>query len=359
MPEAHQGLGNLCAAAGDPALAWHHWRLGYQDRVFQSWAFRGTAAPLRLLLPISVAGGNLRARSFVDDSRFAVTTVAMPFWTPEHGLPPHDLVLNAISDADLCADDLAQTAMLVAASGAPVLNHPAAVAGTGRLANATRLAALPDIMVPQMALMPRAQLIGPDAATVLAQAGFTFPLLLRAPGFHTGQHFHHVNGQAAVAAVASGLPGPTVLAIEFLDASGPDGYVRKGRVMSIGGALYPLHWAVSPEWKVHYFNAGMAGNAAHRAEEARFLADMPGFLGPRAMAALHAVAATIGLDYAGIDFARAEDGRLMLFEANATMVILPPPDDAIWHYRRAAAAAALEAAARLCVRAATGTEEGW
>ncbi len=355
MPEAHQGLGNLCAAAGDTAQAWQHWRLGYRDRVFNAWAYRGNAAPVRVLLPISVAGGNLRARCFLDDSIFAVTTVAMPFWTPSHGLPPHDLVLNAISDADLCANDLTQTAVLAAQSGARVLNHPDAVSATGRLANAARLAALPDIVVPRMALLPRVALARPGGAAILAQAGFTFPLLLRAPGFHTGQHFHRVHRPEAVAEVAAGLPGQSVLAIEYLDAMGADFYARKGRVMSIGGALYPLHWAASPDWKVHYFTAGMAGNAAHRAEEARFLADMSGFLGPRAVAALHAVAETIGLDYAGIDCARAQDGRLMLFEANATMVILPPPEGEMWDYRRPAAAAALEAAARLCAAAAGAT----
>ncbi len=359
MPEAHQGLGNLRAAAGDTAEAWYHWRLGYTDRVFNAWAYHGNAAPLRVVLPISVAGGNLRARTFLDDSVFAVTAVAMPFWTPAHGLPPHDLVLNAISDADLCAGDLTQTAVLAAQSGAPVLNHPDAVAGTGRLANAARFADSPDIVVPSMTLLPRARLMAADAGAMLAQAGLGFPLLLRAPGFHTGQHFRRVDQPAALAAAAGELPGQTVLAIAYLDATGADGYARKGRVMSIGGELYPVHWAISPEWKVHYFTAGMGGNAAHRAEEARFLADMPGFLGPRAMAALHGVAGALGLDYAGIDFALAADGRLMLFEANATMVILSPPEGAIWDYRRPAAAAALAAAGRLCASAAgrgRGTE---
>ncbi len=40
----------------------------------------------------------------------------------------------------------------------------------------------------------------------------------------------------------------------------------------------------------------------HRAEEARFLEDMPGVLGPRAMAALAEIQNVLGLDYAGIDF---------------------------------------------------------
>jgi hypothetical protein len=37
----------------------------------------------------------------------------------------------------------------------------------------------------------------------------------------------------------------------------------------------------------------------------------------------------------------------MLFEANATMVIVPPPPDPIWNYRRAAIDRALDAARRL------------
>ena len=46
----------------------------------------------------------------------------------------------------------------------------------------------------------------------------------------------------------------------------------------------------------------------------------------------------LGLDYAGIDFALNADGEVLLFEANATMVILPPGPDARWDYRRAAIA---------------------
>jgi len=156
-----------------------------------------------------------------------------------------------------------------------------------------------------------------------------------------------VERPADLAAAAQALPGKALLVIDFLDAAGRDGRVRKGRVMAIGGQLYPLHWAASADWKVHYFTAGMAESAAHRAEEAAFLADMPGFLGGRVMAALAAIADRLGLDYGGIDFATDADGRLLLFEANATMAIVAPPPDPIWDYRRPAAAAAVDAARRL------------
>ncbi len=77
---------------------------------------------------------------------------------------------------------------------------------------------------------------------------------------------------------------------------------------------------------MHYFSAEMAGNAEHQAEEEAFLSDMPRVLGPTAMRALEHVRDALGLDYGGIDFALSRNGEILLFEANATMLIrLPGP----------------------------------
>jgi hypothetical protein len=81
----------------------------------------------------------------------------------------------------------------------------------------------------------------------------------------------------------------------------------------------------------------MADFPEHRAEDAAFLADMPGVLGARAMDALKSIQNTLGLDYAGIDFGLSRNGELLLFEANATMVVNPPEPDERWAYRRPAA----------------------
>ena len=103
---------------------------------------------------------------------------------------------------------------------------------------------------------------------------------------------------------------------------------------------------------MHYFTAGMAADAAHREEERRFLNDMAGVLGAPAMAALIGIAEAMGLDYAGVDFALAPDGRVLLFEANATMAIVPPGEDLMWDYRRPAVAAVQDAARRMLARRA-------
>jgi glutathione synthase/RimK-type ligase-like ATP-grasp enzyme len=74
---------------------------------------------------------------------------------------------------------------------------------------------------------------------------------------------------------------------------------------------------------------------------------MPGVLGARAMAALAGISAKLGLDYAGIDFGLAADGSVLLFEANATMVVNPPEPDPMWEYRRPAIDAVLSAVKRM------------
>ena len=116
-----------------------------------------------------------------------------------------------------------------------------------------------------------------------------------------------------------------VLAIEWLDSAGADGMFRKYRAMLLDGEIYPLHLAVSQRWKVHYFSADMATSEAYRAEELRYLSDPAGAIGGRAMMALQRIGEALGLDYAGIDFAVSADGTVLVFEANATMRIVPPP----------------------------------
>ncbi len=253
---------------------------------------------------------------------------------PARPLPAHALIFNAIGDADLCPVALGKAAEVAARSAAPIVNAPAAVALTTRAGTAQRLAGVPGLVAPEIRTLRRAE---------LGDARLGFPRLVRAPGFHTGQHFVRVERPEDLAAAIADLPGDELLAIQPLDARGADGRFRKYRVMMIGGALYPLHLAISPDWKVHYFSAAMAECAAARAEEARFLADMPGVLGPRAMAALGAIGARLGLDYGGVDFGLSASGEVLLFEANAGMVIQPAGPEPIWDYRRAPIGRALAA----------------
>jgi glutathione synthase/RimK-type ligase-like ATP-grasp enzyme len=334
--EAHQGLSYLLDGI-DEAKAARHRDLGFSSRALTTTPYRGRGRPIRVLRLVSARGGNIPLRHILDDRVFAIDTLVCEYADAVGDLPGHDLVFNAIGDADRCGEALAAAARIVAATSAKVLNPPERVQLTTRAATLRRLSALPGVVAPHSAMLSRATLAGG------VPAGFALPVLLRSPGYHTGQHFCRIDSVDELPAQLAALPGDPLLAIEYFAATEADGWFRKYRVMLIGGQLLPLHLAISADWKVHYYTAGMEARPQHRAEEARFLADMAGVLGPVAIAALAAIGATLGLDYAGVDFALAPDGRLLLFEANAAMTIVPPAEGAMWDYRRPATSRALAA----------------
>ena len=345
---AHQGMARLLALLGNDAAALPHWERGFSGHAVVSRHYRGIEPGLDVLFLAAARGGNVRLRPWMDDRIFAVTVIYADYYDITHKLPPHRLVVNAIGDADLCREALARAQAIVAQSHAPVINHPTRVQETGRVAISRLCSGIVGLVAPRIALTSRTAL--------LTTVPTTFPLLLRAPGFHTGQHFVRVDAPEDLAPALTLLPGDELFAIEYLNASFTDGMTRKYRVMFIDGAIYPWHLAIATDWKVHYYTAAMADHPAHREEEKRFLGNMPEVLGGRAMAALRALQHRMALDYAGVDFALAPDGGVLLFEANATMTMNAPPPEGIWDYRRAAVAAAQKAAAEMLRRRAQAAE---
>lgn len=350
---AHQGLSAVFLETGEEEAMRHHRELGFRGQPVKTFAYRGDTEPVPLLLLVSSMRGDIPWRRLIDDRVFLVTTLAPAFYNSATELPPHQLVFNVIGDTDSCQADLEAAQSLLRHATGPVINPPAAVLATGRMANAERLRGLPGLVTPRIALLPRATLASAGAIEALAKNGLGFPLLLRRPGFHTGKHFGRVGDPDALPSAVAALPGNELMAIEYLNAYGSDGCGRKYRVMMIDGQLYPLHLAISEDWKVHYFTAAMAGHPAHQAEEAAFLNDMPKVLGGKAVAALQSIQAALGLDFGGVDFGIDTAGNVLLFEANPTMLINPPDADAQWDYRRAAIDRALEAARRMLVARAT------
>jgi Tetratricopeptide repeat len=257
LAEAHQGLGNLLAELGHEEAAARHQRLGLGDVQVTELPYRGEAQPVEVLLLVSGRKGDVPIRHLLNDKIFRTFVVLPNVYDPDAPLPAHDLMFNAIGDADSCAVALDRAVTLMDRTFAPVINSPAAVLATKRAANSRRLAEIPGV-------------------------------------------------------------------VTWGDARGAEGKHRKDRVMIIDGWLYPL-----------LLTADVAEDQ-QRAEEAKFLRDMRGVLGPRAMAALADIQEALDLDYAGIDFGLSDDGEVLLVEASASVTAVAPGRDQRWDHRRAA-----------------------
>jgi len=274
----------------------------------------------------------------LDKKSFVGLEIISDFYDPSVPLPPHQLILNAIGDADHCATSLEAAGQILEGNIGPLLNSPDKIQNTGRADNARLLGTLEGVVTPRIVTFPREILARATASVALEEHGLTFPLLLRAPGFHGGSHFVRVEDSNGLAPAVAALPGQNLMALEYLDTRDDDGKVRKYRVMMIDGKLYPLHKAISHHWMIHYFSAEMMNSPEHRAEDEAFLENMPGVLGEHAMRGLERICATLGLDYGGADFSLGRDGEVLLFEANATMIVPAAGKEEKWSYRRRAVA---------------------
>jgi hypothetical protein len=347
---AHQGLALVLQDEGDLEAARFHRDMGFSGNALVRRPYRGAGKAISVLQLVSARGGNVPTDGLLNDLSYDVTSIYAEYFDLQSDLPAHDVVFNAIGDADLCRDALGRAIDICGKTDRPVLNWPARVVPTGRADTAARLGSIPNVRTACVRVLP--------SSTMREMEDITFPILIRRPGYHTGQHFHRIDTRIALIATLDAFDklGPgDLLMIDYMDARGADGMARKYRVMFIDGRLYPLHLAISHDWKVHYFTAAMADDAAYRAEEQRFLDDPAAVLGLAGIAALQAIADRLGLDYAGIDFGLADDGTILVFEVNATMVLIPPSPDPVWDYRRLAIGQAFQAVADMLTRRLTAT----
>lgn len=343
-PKAHQGLALLLSELGEEDKAVEHRIKGFRHDPVLRFPYYGSGNPIELLVLASASGGTVPVNHHLDNTVFSTTVIFVDFYDMERPLPHHHLVFNAIGDADICRASLDLAEKILSRVTAPVINQPSSVLKTGRANNAQRFAKIEGVIAPKIKIFPRHVLEKDGAVSALAHDGFSFPLLLRSPGFHAGKFFTRVEDENELSEVLPSIPGHELMVIDYLDTRSRDQKFRKYRVMIVDGMIYPLHAAISSkEWKLHYFSADMTDNPDHRAEDEAFLNDMPKALGPKAMRALEAIRNEMELDYAGIDFGLSPEGDIFFFEANATMVVLPPDKDIKWDYRRPAVKRILDA----------------
>jgi tetratricopeptide (TPR) repeat protein len=322
MIAAHQSMAGILAEAGEAAQARRH-----RDRAYrrQNLFVEAAAEPERRVLVLTTAeGGNVPFRYLLPKHRYTRINWFVEYATPGQtaALPAYDVVFNAIGDPDLAAPTAANIEAFLADCEKPVLNVPDKVARTARHLAPGLFEGLADVVVPAVARIAGETLDRLGLATAAASAGLAAPMLVRPVGSHGGKGLVRAETGAALADIAL-TPGEAAYLTAYRDFASADGLYRKYRMIFVDRLAYPYHLAISPGWLVHHGSAGMAGDPARIAEELAFLKDPEAAIGPRAMAAVAAIGARMDLDYAGLDFALLEDGQVMVFEANATMLVHP------------------------------------
>ena len=199
-PDAHQGMANLLQDQGDIAAAERHRQAGYRHRRITVRPFRGEGQACRVLLLASAVGGNVPTRFLLDETLFETATLMVEADAAKGLLPAHDLVFNAVGDADLSqtAQDAAE--IILVRTNAPAINRPERVRLTGRVEIARSLGDVPGLRTPRVIVAAR------DRLEEVAER-FGFPLLLRSLGYHTGRHFVRVEQAADLTRTAAALPG--------------------------------------------------------------------------------------------------------------------------------------------------------
>lgn len=277
-------------------------------------------APTLLLLG-AVGAGHVPLRYLVDSRAFR--TLSISLLSPDQADAPlgrvnldrlkrADAVFNTVGDADRDGGQLAAVARLCEALGKPVINPPDKLASTSRAEAQALFAGVADLIVPS---------VRRASAAALAALPITRPILARPVGDHGGENLARLRDEADKTAYLAGAPAERLFLTDFHDFRSADGAWRKYRLIFVDRQVFPYHVAVGDDWLVHYWRADTGRSAAKQAEEEAFFEDWRGVFGPRAAAAVEAVAQRLDLDYGGVDCALTQDGRLLLFEANACILL--------------------------------------
>ncbi len=307
--EAHYLLWEVCQACGDREAAIRHLDIATRLNPLRT---RLGNNPKRSVLALNAPGdfqANLPLPMLLGDS----TTLHTLWLTGEvpADLPVTDCVFIAIAEDERHRAALMAADALACKLDRPTINDGAVIASLSRHGVSERLAGLPDLIVPCQSVRTRAQL--PDAKP---------PFIVRPQGSHAGRDLALIASEADLETYLNRVDlTDTFTTAPFIDYRKPDGLFRKCRVVFVDGQPYPVHLAIHHGWAVWYYNAGMDHSPAKQAEEARFLGDLHGAIGPVASRALAAIADRIKLDYFGLDCAVMPAGELLVFEIETGMIV--------------------------------------
>jgi hypothetical protein len=231
-----------------------------------------------------------------------------------HDVQSFDVLLNLVTNPDTNDVILKNIERMLAGFKGRVINPPSKVLQTRRDMVARKLSGLDWLDVPECLYL---KVTTPKAGNeAIERAGIRFPAILRPAGTHLGRCML-VQGLADIVVPK----GRAFYLTSFRDYASPDGLYRKARFWFIGDRIVLRHVVASDNWNVHAeaIDRFMQFQPALLDEERqvmeRYLKEIPQPLRSR----LETIRNRIDLDFFGLDCALLGDGRMLFFEANASM----------------------------------------
>jgi len=274
-----------------------------------------------VLIVGGVGAGHVPTRYLFDPQCFATLSLSMvspdqpdaPLGGVEFDrLSEADVIFNSLGEVEKDGGQIQALRSLCANLGKPVLNPWDGVARTSRDNVQALFGAIDGLVVPGTRWADR-----DEVAALNGQP----PMLVRPGGAHGGKDLALIDTPDAARDYLAKVPYDRFLLTEFFDFKGERDSYRKYRFIFIDRVPYAYHLAVGDHWLVHYWRAEMGRSDWKKLEEQRFLTDWKAVFGPTGAAAVEAAAASLDLDYGGMDCSLLPDGRVLLFEANACMLL--------------------------------------
>jgi len=189
-------------------------------------------------------------------------------------------------------------------------------------------------------VVPETMRIKADADNLLFQVTslekrFRYPIIIRTTFNNLGVGMAQVRDRAELTKELQARSGQQIYVHEFIDNRTEEGYFRKIRASFVGETIIPSRVDYSKEWKVRGRRIPerqlFYRQRPHLIEEERKILQIPSFLlTTEVLKTLRDMRNKIPLDIFGMDFDVLPNGKILFFEANASMNLLglPTPDEA-------------------------------
>jgi hypothetical protein len=242
-------------------------------------------------------------------------------------IPPIDVVLSNLSWAGAEPPprilDLFDT--LVGRLEAKSINHPRDHIAMSRERNYQRWMGANEFVFPKTKLMT---VLGGDVDSLASEIEneFDYPVIVRPPSTQVGGGMERIeNADELTAILAAMKPGSSFYIIQYYETASDGGYYRKYRAAIVDGVPIPTRLDTRPNWMVHRQKNEPDYVIPKEAieEEIAMQRDFRKTLPAETVAAIDKIAGEAPLDIFGIDFGYTAEGKVIVFETNAMMNLIP------------------------------------